>query len=380
MSVYSRPTDPASAERLAPPQLRPARFEDHPRIHRLESEHLPESLAEQDWCGLFTGNPLWPRLKDRWPIGWVLESSNGELVGSVTNIPAGYRFRGAELLCANGRGWVVAPDYRGYALLLMDEYYRQEGAHLFLNTTVDQDAAWASDLYCSRVPRGDYQSLAFRITSYRDFARTALEMKGVPVPGLLHRPAAGVLWLKDALLARLPAARPAIDVAEADDFDERFDAFWTELVRQRPDTLLAVRDRAALAWHYAIPLRRQELWIVTASRGGRLLAYCVVKRHHRTAGIRSMRLIDFQSVEQEYDLLPDLLRAVLRRCAAERVHVLEHLGCGLPATREFDRLAPYRVAHNWPFFFHTDDPRLAAELADPEVWDPSEFDGDATYV
>jgi hypothetical protein len=350
-------------------------------MRRLESAHLQETLADEDWRGLFLDNPLWSRLSDRWPIGWVLEDAVGEVVGSLTNIPSLYRFRGRDLICANGRSWAVAPEYRGFALWLMDEYFNQQGADLFINTTVNGLAAQALSTLAARVPVGDWQTIAYRVTGDRGFARKALEKMGVPLAGALALPAAAALWLRDALVSkRLGAADPSVVIVDADGFDSRFDYFDEELVRQNPDKPLAARDSRTLSWHYAIPMRQGRLWIFTASRNGLLRAWCVLKREDRRQGVRRMRLIDYQTLESGVDLLPSLLRAVVRRCVAEGFYVLEHLGCGLAKTSSLDRCAPYRrKLPAWPYYYHASDPALAAELRKPEVWDPSAFDGDASF-
>jgi hypothetical protein len=372
----------ATPTRLPPPRLRPARFEDYPHIQRLEGTHLQDTLPADDWRGLFLDNPLWPRLGDRWPIGWVLEDGAGQVVGSLTNVPSLYHFRGRELLCANGRSWAIADEYRGFALWLMDEYFNQPGADLFINTTVNANGAATARTLSTPVPVGDWQTFAYWVTRYRGFTRKALEKMGVPLASVLAIPAAAALRLKDALFGkRLPAASASVVIAAATDFDARFDRFWEELVRQSPDKLLGARDLKALSWHFAIALRRGRLWIFTATQGGLLRAYCVLKRQDLRQGVRRMRLVDYQTLETDTDLLPGLLQAALRRCAAEDFYLLEHLGCGLPKMRSFDRFARYRrKLPQWPFYYHTADPALAAELRQPEVWDPSEFDGDASFV
>ncbi len=106
---------------LSPPRLRPARFDDYPQIQALERANLPEALPADDWRGLWLHNPLWPRLGSDWPIGWVLEADSGRVVGSLCNVPSRYMFRGRERIRANGRAWVVLPEYRGFALLPMAE-------------------------------------------------------------------------------------------------------------------------------------------------------------------------------------------------------------------------------------------------------------------
>src|SRR5262249_41935326 len=112
--------------------------------------------------------------------------------------------------------------------------------------------------------------------------------------------------------------------------------------------------------------------------------YCILKRTDQPQGMQGltrMRLVDFQTLEPGANLLPGLLRAALRRCAAEGIHVLEHLGCDLPKMRSFDRFAPYRrKLPAWKYYYKAANPALDDELRKPEVWDPSTFDGDASLT
>ena len=363
------------------PRLRTATFDEHASIVRLEASGALGSLPLDDWRNLWLANPLWPRLGKDWPIGWVLENSTGRIVGSLGNIPTQYRFQGRDLICANGRGWVVAPEYRGFALWLMEEYFNQPAADLFINTTLAPTAAPTFSTLSDRTPLGDFQSVAYWITGYRGFAKKALQKLHVPGAGLMAWPAAAALRLKDALLTKsLPATPPSIVVETAEQFDDRFDAFWEELVRQNPDKLLATRDRQSLAWHFAIPLRQGRLWIFTALRAGLLRAYCILKRQDKNDGVRRMQLVDYQSLDPSDELLPCLLRAALDRCKAENMYALEHVGCGLPKMRAFDSFAPYRrKLPCWPFYYRAADPAIQAALSRPTVWDPSTFDGDASF-
>ena len=96
--------------------------------------------------------------------------------------------------------------------------------------------------------------------------------------------------------------------------------------------------------------------------------------------VKSGDLKPHQTLDPQDDLLPGLLRWALRRCSDEGFHVLEHVGCGLPKMRSFERFAPYRrKLPCWPFYYRTADPILGSQLARPEVWDPSTYDGDASY-
>jgi hypothetical protein len=324
---------------------------------------------------------VWPQVKDRWPIGWVLEADGGRLVGSIANIPSLYTFRGRDLLCANGGAWVTAADYRPFAPWLMDEYFSQHDVDLFMNTTVGKLATPILSALSTRIPMGEWQTIAYWITGYRGFAKKALDKMRIPLPASLAYPAAAALRVKDALfLKAIPDAPPSIEVASIDRFDSRFDAFWAELVRQNPDKLLAYRDSAALSWHFGVGLRSDRVRIFTASTGGLLRAFCVIRRQDRLQAVKRMRIVDYQTVDGERDLLPALLKAALRHCAAQGIHLLDHLGRQIPKTQSIDRYAPYRYKLlYWPYYCHAPDPAVNDQLRDPQVWDPSSFDGDASF-
>lgn len=366
---------------VAPPRFREATFDDHPAIHALESVFFPDSLAPEQRRSLFVDNPSWPRVRGTWPVGWVLEDDGGRIVGSLNNIPSAYLLDGQERLCANGHCWAVLPEYRGYATMLMDEYFTQELPDLLVSAKVGADAAAVWGAYARRVPVGDWSRAAYAITRYPAFARAALHRKRVPFAAAVAPAVAIALRVRDAATAAAPARVPeSVELSEARDFDERFDAFWSELVEQNPTRLLGVRDRASLRWHYGIPMRAGRLWVLTAARGGRIRAFGVLKLHVRPEGVRSMKLVDFQTVEPDADLLPGIVRLALHRSAAERCAMLEHHGCGLPTLRGFDEVAPYRaVKPAWSFYYRAVDPALEPRLAEPATWDPSEYDGDSSY-
>jgi hypothetical protein len=380
VSAESRAAAPSVAS-SSPPLLREASFADYPEIYRLESTFFDDSLPPADRRSLFVDNPLWPRLRDSWPIGWVLENDDGQIVGAVNNIPSSYRFAGEELVCGNGNSWAVLDPYRGYATMLMDEYFSQDGPDLLVSSKVGAEAAPIWSAYAHRVPVGDWSTAAYTITRYSGFARAALLRKGVPLAGALTLPVAAALRLKDAVRTKsLPEGPRGFEFRELDGFDARFDAFWRELLAQNPNRLMGVRDAETLRWHFGIPLRRGRLWVVAALRDGLIRAYCVLKQHHRPPDVSSMKIVDFQSLEPDTDLLPGLVKVALRRSAAENCSFLEHHGVGLAKMASFDAFAPYRVAKpSWSFFYYTDDSALEGRLAHPDVWDPSEYDGDSGY-
>lgn len=379
VSIGDSPAVQAPA--AGPPRLRVIRLEDWEQIHRLEAAHFPAAQGFGDWSRLWLENPLWPRLGDRWPMGWLLEDRDGRVVGSLLNIPTLCHFQGRELINAVGRGWAVDSAYRGYALWLLDEYYNQPGADLFVNNTINQAAEGSHRGYATRVPLGEWDTVPFWITGYRGFARAVLQKLGVSMPGLLGAPVAACLALRDAFRGnRLPAPTGGFSIETVSLFDARFDFFWRELLRQNPGTLLAARDMRTLAWHYAVPQRRGRLWVYTATRNGQLLAYCVFKRQDENGSVPRMRLVDYQTLEPEADFLAGMLPLALQRCAAENLCALDVLGAGLRGLGTFDRCAPYRHKRpHWAYWYHAADPEIAAALPAAEAWNPTSYDGDASF-
>jgi len=360
--------------------LRPMRFADYEPIARLERTVRSGPPSFETWRMLWQGSPLWPKLAATWPIGWVLETATGEIVGSIDNIPLRYHFRGTDLIAASGKGWVVAPEYRGFALWLLDERFNQQNVDLFMDTTIGANSIEAFDALSTRIPAGDWGRVACRIIDHRAVAQKALRRLRVPGAPILAAPAGAALRLKEAIFCkRLPRNHASFVVETTDRFDSRFDVLWNELLRGKGDILLAARDAATLNWHFSTTMRNRRLWIFTASRNCQLRAYCIFKAQGSTqALLPRMRLIDYQTIEPEADLLPDILHAALRRCAAEGICVLDKPGVGVQRMRLFDEFAAYRQKQCWSSFYRTPDADLARALQAPRVWDPSEYDGDAS--
>ncbi len=365
---------------LAAPNLRTMRFEDYGGIRKLACDHSILVPSERDWDHRWRENPVWQRLGEGSPIGWVLESTSGEIVGSMETVPVLYKFRGEDLISAASALWCVSAPYRGFALQLIDEYFNQS-TDLFISTTVGPTAIETLKQLSDPIPVGRWDATSCFIAHRRSFAEVALRKLRVPLASLLSYPASGFLWLKQTMGAK-PLADPPRDVLfdTASAFDSRFDAFWAELLRQNPQKLLAERSSLALSWHFFTAMRSGRLWILTASRRERLIGYCLfteeVDSNHSPG---SICLVDYQSIDEELDLLPGFIRMALRRGTAQGFYRLEHAGLALPKFRAFDEHAFYKSpVGTWTFLFRAADSKLDAELHKPQFWDPSAYDGDAS--
>ncbi|HZZ52057.1 MAG TPA: hypothetical protein VFE65_34605 [Pseudonocardia sp.] len=372
----------ANGVTVTPARLRRAQFQDYPHISRLTSQYFHRQLPDTVWKRLYTDNPLWSRVGGRWPIGWVLENDDGEVVGSFLNIPSRYYLDGVELICASGSRWAVQPEYRGYASWLMDEHFNQPGVDLLINATASPTATPVLSNFAERVPVGDWANRAVRIIKYRNVASEVLEMKRLPGQRVAGPVLAGGLRVKDlALTPRLPELPRGVVGETLVQFDSRFDSFWTTLVQQNWHKLLAVRNQRTLEWHYGGPLRSGSLLICTASRNGVLLAYCVLKEHSfERLNLQSMQIIDYQTVADDLDLLPGLLRLALDHPRAAQVDIVESLCVGLPELRGFERAATLRYRRpSWSLYYQASGSDLQERLQSPEVWCPSGYDGDTSY-
>jgi hypothetical protein len=359
------------------PVLRPMRFDDYGNVRDLLLAHALTTPAFDDWRHRWVDNPLWRRRTNDLPIGWVLETAQGEIVGSMESVPTSYKFRGADLVGGASAAWCVKTSYRGYALQLIDEYFSQP-VDLFMSTTVGPTAVSTLSQFYGPVPLGRWDVTSYFVTDHASFARRGLQKYHVSPARLLAYPVGWALSFRDVFWSAAPPESPRdVSIETTDGFDSRFDAFWEQLVRENQEKLLAERSSHALWWHFDPAIRSNRLWILTATKNGRLRAYCVL-RQESAAGGRCMSLIDYQTLDHEHDLLPGFLRVALRRCIAEGFYMLQNVGVGVPKMRAFEQYAPYRgKLPNAVFFYGAADEKLAIELSDPRRWDPSLYDGDA---
>jgi len=363
-------------------RAREAVLDDYSQIAVLEVRNGLPAKPVEEWQHLWVSNPAYHALRGTCPIGWVLEDQNGQIVGSFGNIPLLLEFRGHPLIATSGRSWVVDPKYRGYAILLLNYFLEQKNVDLYLNATANAEAAAAfSTFQASRVPVGKWDESLFWITDYRGFVQSSLLRKSAPMASIASYPASVALSMVDKLIGRNRRETPSLlNICVADEFDDRFDAFWQRL-RKSTRRLLTVRSCEVLNWHFSYALRRKELFILTANANGSLDGYAVFGRqdNHRL-GLKRMRLVDFQCISEDAPaILHLMLTSALRRCVEDGIHMLELTGLRPDHAAVAKELSPYRRKLNaWRYLYKANDAQFAEVLTDPTVWDPTCYDGDAS--
>ena len=369
-------------KKLAPVQLREASLEDYAQIAELESRcGLREKNLEQ-WKHLWVNNPAYSQLAKNWPVGWVLEDLDRKIVGYIGNIPLTYEFQGKKLLAATSHAWVVDPPYRSYSILLLDYFFAQTNVDLYLTTSLNNEASEGFRFFGpSPVPVGDWNRSRFWVTNHAGFLASFLEAKRVSFAGPLSYLLSVPLFLKDQFTRRLFGKSGAqTSVQSCAGFDERFDAFWEGLRRDRSHILMGTRTREVLDWHFKYSLSQNRSWIFYLANGPKLVAYSIFYRQDNAKfGLKRVRLADFQTLSNDNLLLLPMLSCALDRCRRNGIHMLEIMGLCPEKTQFIARLAPYqRKLPSWFSFYKTNNPRLAEYLKDPKIWDLSWFDGDSS--
>lgn len=367
----------STARTPLPVTLREARFDDFIAIESVQARNGLVAKNHEEWQHLWIDNPLYRKLA-HWHIGWVAESEDGKIVGYVGHVPLSYEFKGRQIVAACAHGLVIDSSHRGNGVYLLKCHLSDKYTDVVLTSTANPNSGRHLDVLCSRVPTGNWSEAAFWITSHHGFAESILRRRRWPE--WLSWPASAALALRDR--ASKPRIwRPKEDKSEiqvCSGFDERFDTFWEALKQAYPDRLLATRSREFLQWHFKYALARNEVWIVTAG-APRISAYAIFCRQdNRAIGLKRVRLIDFQALSPDSELLIPMLAWAFRRCQGEGIHMLEAFGFRPEKQQWIDSLRPYRRLAFWSYFYRARDKTLGRQLEDPAVWDPTHFDADST--
>jgi hypothetical protein len=311
----------------------------------------------------------------------VLEDADGRIVGHLGNIPLEYVWRGCSWLAATSRTWVVDQPFRGFAPLLLDCHFGQRNVDIFLHPTVNADASAAYATFdARRVPVGQWDRALFWITGYRGLIEAWLKMRRVPFSTALSYGGAAALFLKDKVKEKPSPKHLDIEFEECHAFDGRFESFWQELKARDEKLLLAVRSREALQWHFKYAFTDKRVSVIAAIRRDQIYAYAIFLRYdNRRLGLRRIRLVDFQALEGADAVLIASLSWIREKCRRDAIHAFEVVGVRPVGNDTIEALAPHsRPLPAWLYYYHVPDPGLAKELADPLVWNPCAYDGDAS--
>ena len=365
-------------------KLREVRFEDYSQVSALASQNHLYVETYPEWTHLWTNNPAYREIKDRFPMGWVLVNEEARVSGYLGNIPLNYELDGKRILAAATRAWVVDTDCRPYSPLLLGTFFQQPNVDLFLNTTVSSEAAAAYGIFQGiRMPVGAWDRSLYWITHHQGFTESFLRTKGVAMAEPLSYPLSLGIFLRDqARKSRLKRDRSTVTVLPCPAFDDRFEVFWASMKKQKSKLLLAVRSREALQWHFEFALQQNAAWIYIVENSSGLAAYSVfLRQDNLETGLKRVRLVDFQCLEQVRapDLLAAMLKVAICRCQQESIHMLEVIGLTPELEKKLEHLSPHRrPLPTWMSYYKPNNASLAENLKNTALWEPSLFDGDSS--
>ena len=370
---------PPPAQSKARPSIRLATFTDYDQIAAVESRHGLTVKSRDQWLALWLNNPAYLEFGD-WPIGWVIEDRDGQIVGSLGNVPTFVYFRGKRYISAAGRGWAVDVRFRALSVMLLACQLRQSGADInVIATPSPTTAALCSQLGWSKVPVGAWDRSQFWVANYGTAVQGYLDAK---LPKSISKAFGAILSppfrLKDSLAGRQsPKSDYRFDWCSS--FDDRFNEMWKELTEQRPNLLLGSRDSDTLSWHFKHSLEQHRTWILTASRGSRLVGYAVFERREvQSLDLKRALLIDFQTLVNDPNLSQGMIHQALARCRREGVHILENMGCWLEKLQPVPAPPYSRSLETWCYLYRVTNPELDRSLRNAECWYPTQYDGDAS--
>ena len=119
-------------------------------------------------------------------------------------------------------------------------------------------------------------------------------------------------------------------------------------------------------------MRTGRLWILTASRREKLIGYCIFTEVPSTQGCRSICLVDYQSIDEELDLLSGFIKIALRRAKAEGFYRLRARRISFAQVSRVRRARFLQESGwgTWTFLFRAADSKLDAELHQPQIPGP----------
>jgi hypothetical protein len=178
----------------------------------------------------------------------------------------------------------------------------------------------------------------------------------------------------------LRASAKGVEIQFCNQFDDKFDEFWQRARKNSSVGLRGTRSSAVLNWHFKDALATGRAWVLTASDSTGICAFGIFRRQDNPEfGLDRMRLVDFQALDGKTDLLKPILFGALERCRRDGIHMLESIGFCAHKQKIIESLSPYyRELSSWRYFYKANDKTLAASLKDPQVWDATCFDGDAS--
>lgn len=364
-------------------KVREASFNDFKEVEALEARYGLPSKTPEVRCHIWRDNPTILETKKPWPIGWVLENDDKKVVGYYGSIPLTYEMGGRKIFAAAGSSFVVDLPYRGYSVFLVKRFFGQKYADMLLMTTPSYEANRIYEAFkAKKIPINDYDVVRFWVVDYEKFVRSLLIKKKFPMHKIVSYPIAMIMQGLDLIIRKKRFIEEEGHIVDFySDFTDEFDLFWERLKKRFPNRVLYVRNKEHLCWHFKYPLINKSAWLsVVKNNDESIKAYAIfLRQDNKSIGLKRLRLIDFQSLDDDQAILTSLISSGIKKCREQGMHLLEVVGFDGLKKKIIERCSPHRRRlPNWPFYYKTKERLLAQELSNSAIWDPSLLDGDSS--
>jgi hypothetical protein len=332
--------------------VRAAHVDDLPAIWRFcaQSYDVYRGCSFEDfravWHHRWLDNPA---ASPGQPLGWILESAKGEVVGFAGIVPMRVKIGSQSFTAFCGANWSVRPEYRRHSLAIFRQYTALGASHVVLSTSVSHLAAPVHARAMQRIPVEHTDQSLWWIIDPKRLLSLKLAQLGKKSPlwkaVAVAAPALGVLgaawpvvlgiytdrehrilpWLARAQIA---FDCPPLPVERVMSFDEEFDELWAEH-RQLHDVIVE-RTAEFLHWrHVLLPRAAGECFVFACRERGRLLGYVALQ----TPGSRSdvplpgcFNVTDLFYPPEREDVLGNLMNAAFQFAVQQGGTVLKLSG------------------------------------------------------
>lgn len=354
-------------------RLRPAGFDDAAGIAGVRDRNGMSRMSTAEWRRRWEEYPFREAFGES-PIGWVLETESGGIVGSLDSVQVLYELDGKPVRAVTAAEWAVDKVYRRKSLNLMTAFLRQKNIDLWLIASASPATAQVlTAMKIPRMPIPDYGSPCFWAVRPQAFAKAALERRGIRGAALLSWPAGLALLARD-LATGSGRGRVTARLERLSAFDDRFDELW-QSIRKGPSRLRAIRTRAVLDWRFRQDLAGGKAVILMAHNASGPCGYAVlVRREDPNQKMEMFDVADLQVVGDDPGVTADLIRGMVREARREGAAAVKFMS-GTPAKRiPAMALRPYSYRLPlWQQYFKV-GPEGPAIPDAADAWDFSPFD------
>lgn len=337
------------------------------------------------WAGRGQHNPALKIHDADVPRGWVLED-DGKMVGFFGNLPLAGTYKGRPVRIACASAWGIHPDYRDHTEDMCRAYFEQPNVDLLTVTSAIKPTARRFEQFGGApVPQPGLADIPYWIVDASGFLRAAFRKKGRGKNMAFIMGVFASIPLDFTM--RMKGRRPYgslnhITPVGLDGIDAAFDDLWARKQSELKDSIVAVRDAAALKWCFGLGSTHADTRLIRYDKDGSLRGYvAIVQETVPDIGLKRLKIADVLIENDDPGVAKALFAAAYEYGIAMRCHVVETIGLPPSLRALVEKHKPFsRPMATQPFYCKAVNPSLEGPAADPDGWYITAFDGDTVIL